>query len=331
MYWYEQLGVHDDSENYSFKANDTEYVVKNQIIRQKELYSSEQEQTKDAFSFKWHQKDSYETDVMKANSLRWLTERYVGEEKETFSSYFRSGAKVLDAGCGSGFSALLLFEPYLRDIHYLGVDISTAIEVAKQRFQEHGQRGEFIQANLQNLPFTVPVFDVIFSEGVLHHTDSTEASIKRLAKLILPDGVFMFYVYNKKAPIREYSDDLIRDYLKELTDEEAWNAMLPLTKLGKAVGDLHVTLNIPEAIPFLGIPAGAIDMQRFIYWYIFKAYYRPEFGLPEMNHINFDWYRPMNCHRQTPEQVEQWCSEAGLVIQRLVVEEAGITVIAKKL
>jgi hypothetical protein len=34
-----------------------------------------------------------------------------------------------------------------------------------------------------------------------------------------------------------------------------------------------------------------------------------------MNHVNFDWFRPLNCHRQTPEQVRSWCAEAGLDIE----------------
>jgi hypothetical protein len=50
-----------------------------------------------------------------------------------------------------------------------------------------------------------------------------------------------------------------------------------------------------------------------------------------MNHINFDWYAPTNAHRQTPEQVRLWCAQAGLDIEREIVEEAGITVIARKI
>jgi arsenite methyltransferase len=49
-----------------------------------------------------------------------------------------------------------------------------------------------------------------------------------------------------------------------------------------------------------------------------------------MNHINFDWYRPKNCHRHTPDEIAGFCGSAGLKIQRLHVEESGITVIASK-
>src|SRR5262249_13386977 len=130
--------------------------------------------------------------------------------------------------------------------------------------------------------------------------------------------------------IREFTDDFIREQLRNLDDPQAWKALEPLTRLGVALGELNATIDVPEAIPFLGIPKGKVDLQRFFYWNICKLYYRPDFSLEEMNHINFDWFRPMNCHRHTPDEVRRWCAEAGLEIERMTVEEAGITVVARK-
>jgi SAM-dependent methyltransferase len=205
------------------------------------------------------------------------------------------------------------------------------VDVARVRFNENTLPAEFIQADIGNLPFTQPVFDLIFSEGVLHHTDSTEKSLKELAALINPGGYFLFYVYRKKAPIREFCDDYIREKLTALTDEEAWKALIPLSKLGQSLGELDVTITVPEDVPILEIPAGTYDLQRFFYWYVFKAFYRKEYSLDEINHINFDWYRPSNCHRHTEREIQQWCLEAGLHIEVMNVEEAGITVVAQKL
>jgi len=105
---------------------------------------------------------------------------------------------------------------------------------------------------------------------------------------------------------------------------------MPLTKLGKALGDLKVAVSVPEEIPILGIPAGPIDIQRLFYWHVMKAYYRPDWTLDEMNHINFDWFRPANCHRQTPEQVRTWCAEAHLKIKSIDIQESGIAVVAQR-
>jgi arsenite methyltransferase len=122
-------------------------------------------------------------------------------------------------------------------------------------------------------------------------------------------------------------DDFIRRNIAELPMSEAWDLLMPLTKLGKALGELNVEVDVPEHVAVLGIPKGRISLQRLIYWYMCKMFYRPDYSLDEMNHVNFDWFVPKYCHRHTPEEVKAWCEEAGLVIERLKVEEAGITAI----
>ncbi len=69
---------------------------------------------------------------------------------------------------------------------------------------------------------------------------------------------------------------------------------------------------------------------RYLYWHVFKAFYRPGMTLEEMNHVNFDWYAPRNAHRHTVEEVRGWCAEAGLIIERERIEDSGITAIARK-
>ena len=140
----------------------------------------------------------------------------------------------------------------------------------------------------------------------------------------------MFYVYLKKSVIREFTDDYIREQLLQYGNQEAWDKLIPLTKLGKALGELNIEIDVEEDIDLLGIKKGKLDLQRFFYWNICKAFYKPEYNIDEMNHLNFDWFRPLNCQRQTPEQVNQWCVEAGLEIEHQNIQEAGITIIAKK-
>lgn len=294
--------------------------------------SKNQQQTRDTFGFKWAKRDTYESPATKANSLRWLMERYCDNHPERLEQWLSGGRKlILDAGCGAGYSALIFFGDRLRKHDYLGVDISASVEVARDRFREAGCPGDFLQRSLLDLE-DVPdgSVDLLFSEGVLHHTDSTEQAFKYLSRKLGTGGRFLCYVYAKKAVIREFTDDYIREQLQPLSDEEAWRALEPLTRLGIALGEQNVELDIPEDIPYLGIKRGKIDLQRFFYWNICKQYYRPEFTLNEMNHINFDWFRPLNCHRHTPEEVSDWCREAGLEIEHLNVQEAGISVVARR-
>lgn len=330
MFWAEMLGYNKSEDGSVFTIGGKEYLLMEGMLRQKDIYSDMQQQTKDTFGFKWEKRDTYESDLVKENARNWLKDRYLGGDISLLKKWLPDGAKLLDAGCGAGFSALLIFQDYLNNISYLGADISSAVEVASKRFAEANAKGEFIQASLAELPFSNPVFDVIFSEGVLHHTDSTEKSLKYLSGLLVEGGRFLFYVYKKKGPVREFTDDYIRNQLLPMNDEQAWNALMPLTKLGKLLGELNIQIDVPEEIACLEIPAGPVDLQRFFYWHIFKAYYRPDWTLDEMNHVNFDWYRPINCQRHTPDEIKQWCCEAGLEIERMDVQEAGITVVAVK-
>ncbi len=332
MYWYKYLGADKLDEDDTINLMSSEYVLNNHILRRKGSYSQKQNQTSNTFGFKWEKRDTYDSNNVHDHSRNWLKERYLGceENSSLLQTWLHDGAMFLDAGCGAGFSALLLFEEYINKVNYLGVDISNAVDVALKRFNEVNIKGEFLQTDLLNLPFSGPTFDIIFSEGVLHHTDSTEETFRYLANLLMPEGRFLFYVYRKKGPIREYSDDFIRNHLRAMDDDHAWEELLPLTKLGKVLGDMNLKVNVPEEIPFLKIPEGPIDLQRLFYWYILKTFYRPEWSFEEMNHINFDWYRPTNCHRHTPDEIKKWCNDNKLKIINMDIQDSGITVVAQK-
>jgi arsenite methyltransferase len=296
--------------------------------------SSDQQQTESTFGFKWSRRDTYGSEAMQTEVRRWLFEKYFDNDPQRLDALLASLSpaplSILDAGCGAGLSGSLLFGDRLRDHNYLGVDISEAVEVAKDRFAQAGLPGRFVRSDLNSIPDEEGPFDLIFSEGVLHHTDSVARAIAALADRLRPGAVFLFYVYLRKAPVREFTDDLIRAQLAGLSNDEAWEALRPLTKLGKALGELNATVQIDEDIPVLGIPKGTYDLQRLFYYKFCKAYYRPEYTLDEMEHINFDWFRPLNCHRHSPEEVRSFCEQAGLTVERLHVEDSGITVIARR-
>lgn len=293
--------------------------------------SRAQQQTADAFGYKWARRDSYDSPAFRDAARAWLVARYCGGDPGVLDGWLAGGRKViLDAGCGAGFSSLLLFGDRLRGHDYMGVDISDAVQVARERFADAGIPGRFVQGDIATVALEPESVDVLFSEGVLHHTDDPIQTLRHLCAALRPGGLALFYVYARKSAIREYTDDHVRAQLAPLDDETAWKALEPLTKLGVALGELGATITVPEDIPLLGIPAGQYDLQRFFYWHVCKAYYRPDFTFDEMNHVNFDWFRPANCHRQTPDDVRTWCEVAGLSVEQLRVEEAGITVIARK-
>jgi arsenite methyltransferase len=329
--WLEEyLGSSELSEGSSFALAGERFTVRAGIPRSCKLVSHAQAQTSDTFGFKWKKRETFDSAASLGRIHEWLIQRYGDVAHAPWLKEHGEKPLLLDAGCGAGMSGLQLFGSVLPRLRYLGVDICEAVDVAKQRFSERGLNGGFIQADIVNLPFAAGSIDLIFAEGVLHHTDSTERTLMALAKLLKRGGRFLFYVYRRKGPLREFADDYIRTQLKTMPPDAAWRAMQPLTQLGVALGELKVEINVPEAIDLLGIPAGRYDVQRLFYWHVAKAFYRADLTFDEMNHINFDWYAPTNAHRHSPEEVRRWCVDSGLHIEREVVEESGITCIARK-
>lgn len=313
---------------WSILEKNGDFVVKNGIPRHQDHLTSSQQQTSKTFGYKWSKRDTYESEHVQTAVGTWLREKY-GLTNYADILALVKGKRILDAGCGASMSALLLFGDSLREAEYLGVDVSASVDVAAQRFRERNIPAQFVQVSLTKIPEELGNFDIIFSEGVLHHTDSTEKSFRSLAKRLNPGGTIMFYVYQKKGPLREFSDDAIRHEISTMSDEEAWNTLLPLTKLGRTLGQLNIEIDIEEPIDVLKIPAGKINIQRLFYWHIAKIYYREEWTLDEMNHVNFDWYRPSNCFRHTADEIRYWIADSGLEIKHFHLQEAGITAVAR--
>lgn len=301
------------------------------LLRDTRVFDAGQTQTRDAFGFKWHQVSTYESEAVWNATRSWLVARYGDWSQPEFWAEFGDRPLVLDAGCGSSLTARVLIADALKTIRYVGVDISDAVDVAADALSSAGVPAAFVQSSILDLPFEEGRFDVVLSEGVLHHTPSTEKAIHAVARQLRPGGLLAFYVYRRKSPVREFTDDYIRERISDLPPQEAWDALMPLTRLGQALGELNVTVNVPEDVPLLGIPKGEIDVQRLFYWHVCKMYHRPEYSLDEMNHVNFDWFSPTYSHRQSAEDVRQWCEDAGLEIDRLHEEEAGINVFARRL
>ena len=287
---------------------------------------ADQRQTEQSFAYKWGKRSSYESDGMREVARRWLVRRYGFDSIEAMRAFFAEQETVLDAGCGSGFSSSLWLAPgWSRGVAtWIGADISNAVDVARERLSGI-ERTLLLQADVLDLPFRRESFGAILCEGVMHHTPSTEAAFHSLVPLLRRGGEFLFYVYCRKAPVREFTDDLVRASVSELPPDEAWEALRPLAELGKVLADLNVEVDVPD-VPLLGIEAGRYDVQRLIYWHFAKLFWNQELTMEENLHVNFDWYHPRYAHRHTEEEVRRWCREADLEISRFDVEPSGFTV-----
>lgn len=91
--------------------------------------------------------------------------------------------RILELGCGAGFSADYLKGRYAR---FVGVDYSSRL--IEQARQHHAAADvEFICADLGELSIE-PRFDLVLMIGVLHHLPEPAAALRRVAGLLRPGG-----------------------------------------------------------------------------------------------------------------------------------------------
>jgi len=307
------------------------YDIRNGIARFVTVSDSGQAQTSATFGLKWRRRDSYDSPAMRGAFQDWMVKRYGFGELRDMQEFFASRSRVLDAGCGSGFSTCLWLTPSWRvrsTTLVIGADVSDAIDVARERIGETPLT-QFVQSDLISLPFG-GAFDAIIAEGVLHHTPSTQRALERLVRHLHPGGELLFYVYRKKGPVREFTDDCVRERISSFPPEEAWEALRPLTRLGQALAELKTEVEVPEDVPLLGIRAGRYDIQRLVYWNFAKMFWNDSLTFEENHHVNFDWYAPRYAHRHTEEEIRGWCDELALSVIHFDREESGFTVRALK-
>lgn len=282
-----------------------------------------------SFGYKWSMRSSYAAPEFAAWYGNWLLKKYGFHDETRLRAHFARFERVLEVGCGSGMSSVVSLGGLRPNQRWVGLDLSAAIDVARERLGDRPNTG-FVQADALALPFRADTFDAIFSEGVLHHTPSTRAALASLVSVLSAGGEVMFYVYRVKAPVRELTDDLLRERLSDLPPEEAWRMMAPLTGLAKALADLHATVEVPDDVPLLGIKAGTHDVQRLVYWHFAKLFWSDDLGFEGSQHVNFDWYHPRFAHRHTEDEVRGWCDELRLSIIHFDAQDSGFTVRAVK-
>ena len=105
-------------------------------------------------------------------------------------------AKVLEVGCGTGQLSNFLGECTTRTV--LGVDLClNSLRLAQNFKLRNGlQNVSFYQINLFRPPLRPEGFDVVISNGVLHHTSDPFGGFKSIVRLLKKGGVILVGLYN---------------------------------------------------------------------------------------------------------------------------------------
>ncbi|HEV2826736.1 MAG TPA: methyltransferase domain-containing protein [Pyrinomonadaceae bacterium] len=122
------------------------------------------------------------------------------------------GAKILDAGCGTGLLTLAL----LRSLHFpvsiTSLDLSaTSITAARKAVQESPGRTRdvsFAEGNLLSLPFSDNSLDLVVTSGALEYVPLAEG-MTELSRVIAPGG-HLLHIPCRPSPATTFLEILFR-------------------------------------------------------------------------------------------------------------------------
>lgn len=288
-------------------------------------------QTAYSFGEKWRSSANFQADGAKSfdsETLNWILGRNGFAILEDLRTFLRERSVILDAGCGNGRILGLFADLVSPETRLFGIDLAAA-DVARKNLGPKVEQviaGDLTQIDALT---ALPAPDFIYCQEVLHHTSDPAGAFKNLAQILLPGGEIAIYVYKRKAPVREFTDDHVRRLIEDRDYAQAMDLASDFTRLGKVLTELDVEFDVPE-VRCLEIPAGRYTVQRFLYHFFAKCYWNPELSADHNDMINFDWYHPSICSRHTPDEVNGWFESNNLSVVHQYVDEYGITVRGKK-
>lgn len=142
---------------------------------------------------------------------------------------FGLSGRLLEIGCGAGTDHAELAQ-YVDD-PTVAIDLTyKGAWLTRQREVLEGRRGLVIVADGEQLPFRDDVFDVIYSFGVIHHTDHPECVADEMHRVMKPRGRFLVGLYHRASLV---TAKLLLVYVSRgIFRRERWSDYLPLVEAG---------------------------------------------------------------------------------------------------
>jgi SAM-dependent methyltransferase len=277
------------------------------------------DQTSDHYSLQWGEQFGYlqfvnanpaAKAVMPASQLGW--DDLFREIREAATD---RPVAVYDAACGfGGIANDLLADPCAVHLAYLGADIHLSLPTIAEKIAGFDGRALLIRWDITRPVPVAAKFDYVLCRASLHHTPDPPATFATLCGALKPRGKVAVSVYRKKGLCREASDDVLRSIITGMAPEEAFETCRQLTVLGKALQRVVQEVEIPQALPLLGIPPGRYGVQQLVYYHLLKCFYNAEFGDRYSTLVNYDWYHPPYAYRYELDEVKSWFDANGIEI-----------------
>jgi SAM-dependent methyltransferase/uncharacterized protein YbaR (Trm112 family) len=164
------------------------------------------ERVAESFTFEWkaHLDGRLEQDTVfgRSTAEEWA---YFQEATGVDGAELR-GIVALDAGCGPAQVTRLIGEHGAEAA--IGMDMNDAIEDAFLRCRGHSNV-HIVQGNVFAPPFKPALFDLIWCNGVIHHTPDARGGHRSLSRFVKPGGVLYVWVYARRFNPFRFTRDVL--------------------------------------------------------------------------------------------------------------------------
>ena len=209
------------------------------------------------------------------------------------------GEWILDAGCGAG---RFLDVASQSEADVVGIDISNAIEAAKENLQGK-KNAHFVQASIYELPFKPGTFDKCYCIGVIQHTPDPHKTLRTLTKQIKKDGELAVTIYEKNFATRLNTKYLVRPLSKKFSNQKL------LKIIEKSMPVLFSATNLLFRIPVLGkFFAFTIPVANYVHESALTREQRYKWAILD----TFDMLSPAYDQPQTEEETVRILRESGI-------------------
>lgn len=124
------------------------------------------------------------------------------------------GLKVLDVGCGGGFSCEFMVA---RGAQVFGIDQSqNCIAIAQAHAAGNGFEIDYKSGFAECLPYPANYFDVVLCVDVLEHVADLKKTIAEIHRVLQPGGIFCFDTINRTFKSQLIMILLLEEILQEI-------------------------------------------------------------------------------------------------------------------